>query len=71
MGIDKYRAKKNEWRVKEKTLFFLAAVGGSVGSILGMQCFHHKTKHYRFVYGMPVLLILQILLIICLLRVLK
>ncbi|MGB8454517.1 MAG: DUF1294 domain-containing protein [Anaerocolumna sp.] len=64
MGIDKYRAGTNRWRVKEKTLFFLAIIGGSAGSILGMQYFRHKTKHNRFIFGMPLILLLQIMLII-------
>lgn len=68
MGIDKRRAVTNRWRVKENTLFFIALIGGSIGSVLGMYFFHHKTKHFRFVYGMPLILLLQVLLIIYLLR---
>ncbi len=64
MGVDKNRARTDKWRVKEKTLFFIAFIGGSVGSILGMQYYHHKTKHLRFVFGMPVILFIQIALII-------
>ncbi len=64
MGIDKSRAKNNKWRVKEKTLFLIAAVGGSLGSIFGMQYFRHKTKHQSFVIGMPLILILQVVVII-------
>ncbi|WMJ89575.1 DUF1294 domain-containing protein [Anaerocolumna sp. MB42-C2] len=64
MGADKQKAKKNQWRIKEKTLFTLAVIGGSLGSILGMFCFHHKTKHCRFVIGMPIILIIQVILII-------
>ncbi|QHQ61213.1 DUF1294 domain-containing protein [Anaerocolumna sedimenticola] len=67
MGIDKQKAKKNQWRIKEKTLFTFAIIGGSVGSILGMFLFHHKTKHYRFMIGMPAILIIQVILIIFLL----
>jgi uncharacterized membrane protein YsdA (DUF1294 family) len=63
MGVDKKRAKSNEWRIKEKTLFFIAAIGGSAGSVLGMKIFHHKTKHRTFVIGMPSILIVQIILI--------
>lgn len=62
MGIDKHRAKKAQWRVKEKTLFLLAVIGGSAGAILGMQYFRHKTKHTGFVFGMPAILIAQIVL---------
>lgn len=60
MGIDKRRAIKREWRISEATLFLFAILGGSAGSILGMHIFRHKTKHWYFVIGMPVILILQI-----------
>ncbi len=62
MGIDKRRAVNREWRISEKTLFLFAIIGGSIGSIAGMKIFHHKTKHKQFMYGMPLLLILQIIL---------
>lgn len=62
MGIDKNRARKHMWRIKEKTLFLSAVLGGAIGSILGMKCFRHKTQHKSFRYGMPIILILQILL---------
>ncbi|MDF2473480.1 MAG: hypothetical protein K0R21_1262 [Anaerocolumna sp.] len=64
MGMDKTKARKNQWRIPEKTLFIAAILGGSVGSILGMKFFRHKTKHPIFALGMPVILIVQILLII-------
>lgn len=64
MGVDKKRARNNEWRIKEKTLFLIAIIGGSLGSVLGMKVFHHKTKHKAFVIGMPIILLLQILLLI-------
>ena len=60
MYADKRRAKKDKWRIPEKQLFLVAVIGGSVGSILGMQLFRHKTKHKSFVIGMPAILILQI-----------
>ena len=60
MGTDKKKARHNAWRIPEKTLFFTAVLGGSVGSILGMWFFHHKTKHWYFVIGMPLILALQI-----------
>lgn len=63
MGIDKRKAIHHKYRIPEKTLFLTALLGGSIGSILGMQTFHHKTKHWYFVIGMPAILILQILLI--------
>lgn len=60
MFLDKRRARKHLWRIPEKTLFLIALLGGSIGSILGMHLFHHKTKHWYFLWGMPVLLILQL-----------
>lgn len=62
MGVDKYKAKNRLWRIKEATLFMYAIIGGSVGSILGMYVFHHKTKHTKFVVGMPLVLVAQILI---------
>lgn len=62
MGIDKQRAKNRQWRIKEKTLFLIAILGGSIGSILGMYTFHHKTKHNSFVIGMPLILIIQVII---------
>ena len=64
MGIDKQKAKKGAWRISEATLFMTAILGGSIGSILGMKHFRHKTKHWYFKYGMPAILILQITAII-------
>lgn len=60
MAVDKQKAKKHKWRIKEATLFMTAALGGSIGSIAGMYTFRHKTKHTSFVLGMPAILILQI-----------
>ena len=68
MGIDKYKAKKRAVRIPEATLFIVAIIGGSIGSIIGMYAFRHKTRHWYFVYGMPAILILQILLIALLLH---
>lgn len=68
MGIDKYKAKKRAFRIPEATLFIVAIIGGSIGSIIGMYAFRHKTRHWYFVYGMPAILILQILLITLLLH---
>lgn len=62
MGIDKAKAKKQAWRIPEKTLFLLAIVGGSLGSIIGMQTFRHKTKHWYFKWGMPAIFVLQVAL---------
>ena len=63
-GIDKLRAKRGAWRISEKTLFLLPILGGSVGAIAGMKVFHHKTKHWYFKYGLPLILILQIALVV-------
>lgn len=63
MAIDKYKARKGLWRIPEKTLFGLAIAGGSIGGILGMQVFRHKTKHLSFKLGFPAILILQLVLI--------
>ena len=60
MGLDKWKARKRAWRIPEVTLFLFAIFGGSIGSILGMFLFHHKTRHWYFVIGMPVILILQL-----------
>ena len=62
MGADKRRAQNNEWRISEKTFFLLALIGGSIGTNLGMYAFRHKTKHWYFVIGMPLILIIQVLL---------
>lgn len=61
-GGDKRRAKKDRRRVPEKTLFLLAIIGGSVGALLGMKVFHHKTRHWYFVWGIPAILLVQIAL---------
>lgn len=68
MGIDKKRAIRGAWRISEASLFLTALIGGSLGCILGMQKFRHKTKHWYFKYGMPAILILQILIFILLYR---
>ncbi len=62
MLVDKYKAKKHLWRIPEATLIGVAALGGSVGSLLGMYTVRHKTKHIKFTLGIPVLLAAQILL---------
>ncbi len=62
-GIDKLRAKHDKWRISESTLIWFAIVGGSVGALLGMQIFRHKTQHAKFTYGIPFILILQLTLV--------
>ena len=61
-GIDKAKAKRGAWRVPEKTLFLLPLLGGSLGALLGMRVFHHKTKHWYFVWGIPLILLAQLAL---------
>ena len=62
MGLDKWKAKKRAWRIPEATLLLIAALGGALGSLIGMHLFHHKTRHWYFLYGIPVMLLLHILL---------
>ena len=62
MGVDKSRARRGAWRISEASLFLVAAIGGSLGCIAGMQVFRHKTKHWYFKFGFPTLLILQLAL---------
>ena len=64
MFLDKQKAKRNKWRIPEKTLFLLAIIGGSLGTTFGMNVFRHKTKHWYFKFGMPMILIIQIILIL-------
>ena len=60
-GVDKYKAKKQKWRISEQVLIGLAAIGGFVGAFAGMQAFRHKTKHMNFVIGVPVIAVIWIL----------
>lgn len=62
MGVDKRKAKRRAWRTPEASLLLIAALGGALGSLLGMRAFRHKTKHKKFTLGIPALLILQIAL---------
>lgn len=64
MWIDKVKARKGAWRIKETTLFTLVLLGGGIGGIAGMYCFRHKTKKLYFTIGFPVILICEIILII-------
>jgi uncharacterized membrane protein YsdA (DUF1294 family) len=62
-GIDKIKAKQGSWRISEATLLIFAVIGGSIGALLGMQVWHHKTMHKKFKYGLPLILLVQIALI--------
>ena len=63
-GIDKWKAKKSKWRIREAALLGLAVLGGSIGTWLGMQVWHHKTQHKKFKYGVPAIIIVQLALIV-------
>ena len=69
MLIDKQKAKKDCWRIPEKTLMAVAILGGSLGGIAGMKLFRHKTKHPKFSIGLPVILAVQILLAVIILSI--
>ena len=60
-GIDKWKAEQHMWRIPEATLLGLAAAGGSIGALAGMRFFHHKTRKPLFAFGIPALLVLQVL----------
>jgi uncharacterized membrane protein YsdA (DUF1294 family) len=62
-GIDKWKAKKSKWRIRETALLGLAVLGGSIGAWLGMKVWHHKTLHKKFKYGVPAIIIVQLALI--------
>ncbi len=59
-GLDKFKAKKHAWRISENFLLLTAAIGGSIGALLGMRVFHHKTLHKKFTVGIPLILSAQI-----------
>lgn len=62
MGVDKWKAKHHAWRIPESTLFLVSILGGSVGTWAGMYLFRHKTRHWYFVVGMPLILAVQIVI---------
>lgn len=59
-GLDKWKAKRGRWRIRESALLLLAVLGGSIGAWVGMRVWHHKTMHKKFRYGIPAILLLQI-----------
>lgn len=61
-GIDKWKARRSKWRIPESTLLTLAVLGGSIGAFIGMRTWHHKTMHYKFKYGVPLIINLQVVL---------
>jgi uncharacterized membrane protein YsdA (DUF1294 family) len=71
MLIDKAKAKKKKWRIPERTLMTVAAIGGSVGSLLGMYAVRHKTKHPKFTIGIPLILALQIITLVVIWSMIK
>ena len=62
-GIDKWKARRSKWRISEATLIWLSVFGGSIGALLGMKAWHHKTQHKKFKYGIPLILLLQIVFV--------
>ena len=64
MLVDKWKAKKNRWRVRESTLLLVAALGGSIGSLAGMYLFRHKTQHLKFTLGIPLILAAQCFVVV-------
>ena len=67
-GVDKWKAKRGNWRISEATLLMLAVIGGTIGALLGMKVWHHKTMHLKFKYGLPLILLAQIALIYLIIR---
>ncbi len=66
-GLDKWKAKRAKWRIRETALLMLAVLGGSIGAWLGMKVWHHKTMHKKFKYGIPLILLVQIAAVVLLL----
>lgn len=71
MLIDKRKARKNQWRIPESTLMLVAALGGSIGTLIGMYSLRHKTKHAKFYIGVPFFLTLQVGLAVAIYVILK
>ncbi len=63
-GIDKQKAIKNKWRIPEATLMGIAFIGGTIGAVIGMKLFHHKTKKPKFYIGIPVIIAFHIILLV-------
>jgi len=67
-GVDKWKARKGRWRIPEDSLIWLAVAGGSIGALIAMWLFRHKTRHMKFILGIPAILLLQALLVFWLFR---
>lgn len=67
-GADKRKAIKGKWRISEKTLLGIAALGGSIGALTGIKLFHHKTKHKKFTVGVPIMLTVQVIVFVLVLK---
>ena len=67
-GVDKWKARKGRWRIPEDSLIWLAVAGGSIGALIAMWLFRHKTRHLKFILGIPAILLLQALLVFWLFR---
>ena len=63
MALDKRKARRNKWRIPEATLFLFAIFGGSLGCLLGMRIFHHKTQRPKFYIGIPVIFGIQVVIL--------
>ena len=68
VGVDKWKARKGRWGIPEDSLIWLAVAGGSIGALGAMCLFRHKTRHLKFILGIPAILLLQVLLVFWLLR---
>ena len=64
MLVDKFKARRNLWRISESTLMTVASLGGGIGSLIGMYTVRHKTKHPKFTVGIPIILLLQIAIVV-------
>jgi len=62
-GIDKWHAAHGRWRIPEATLLGITVIGGSIGALIGMKVWHHKTKHKKFVLGLPAILLIQLIIL--------
>lgn len=69
MGLDKSKARHHAWRISEKTLFLVSIFGGSIGTWAGMYLFRHKTRHWYFVVGIPLILVVQVAAFVYLMRI--